>query len=147
MSAAKSAGTTWNPWRWSGSSSSGSLKAATAWRPIKPPSPIFVRGRRHPIVPRPVGGTGRTGWEAPQAAIADLREGPAPSDRPKAGRGDWANGLDVRRLPEEKAAVLFHAGCRFSFDQQAQPPARAALQLLSRGGVEVGIFGDRETCC
>jgi Fe-S oxidoreductase len=90
---------------------------------------------------------GGHGLEAHQAAIADLREGTAPSDRPKAGRGDWANGLDVRRLPEEKAAVLFHAGCRFSFDKQAQPTARAALQLLRRGGVEVGIFGDRETCC
>ena len=66
---------------------------------------------------------------------------------PGASRGDWADGLDVLRLPTEKAEVLFHAGCRSSFDKDAQPTARAAVQLLRKAGVDVGILGDEESCC
>ena len=87
------------------------------------------------------------GLEAHRAAIAALHTEPRSSDRSKAGRGDWANGLDVRRLPSEKTEVLFHAGCRSSFDRNVQPTARAAVQLLKEAGVEIGILGDREACC
>jgi Fe-S oxidoreductase len=87
------------------------------------------------------------GLEAHRAAIAALQGGPSSSDRPQAGRGDWADGLDVRRLPTEKAEVLFHAGCRCSYDKAMQPTARAALRILKESGIEVGILGDREACC
>ncbi|HSJ55768.1 MAG TPA: (Fe-S)-binding protein [Anaerolineae bacterium] len=62
-------------------------------------------------------------------------------------RGVWADDLDVPRLPDEKATVLFHAGCRFSYDGALQPSARAAVRLLQSAGVDVGILGERETCC
>jgi len=29
-------------------------------------------------------------------------------------RGNWAEGLDVKRVTEENAEVLYHAGCRYS---------------------------------
>ena len=32
----------------------------------------------------------------------------------KADRGNWAKGLDVKNITEEKAEVYFHAGCRYS---------------------------------
>jgi Fe-S oxidoreductase len=87
------------------------------------------------------------GLDAHQALVESLdREGNT-MHRPRAGRGDWAEGLDVRRLPSEKAGVLFHAGCRFSYDEDLQPSARAAVQLLQKAGVDVGIMGEREMCC
>ena len=67
--------------------------------------------------------------------------------QPRAGRGEWADGLDVPRLPSEKAEVLFHAGCRFSYDKDLQATARAAVTLLKNAGVAVGIMGEQELCC
>jgi Fe-S oxidoreductase len=63
------------------------------------------------------------------------------------GRGAWADGLDVKRLPTEKAEVLFHAGCRMSYDEELQKNARAAVQILLNAGVDLGIMGDHEMCC
>ncbi|MEJ2558954.1 MAG: (Fe-S)-binding protein [Anaerolineae bacterium] len=67
--------------------------------------------------------------------------------QPKTGRGEWADGLDVPRLFSDKAEVLFHAGCRFSYDKDLQTSTRAALLLLKNAGVDVGIMGEREICC
>ncbi len=66
---------------------------------------------------------------------------------PKAERGKWAEGLDVKNLRTEKAEVLFHAGCRFSYDEPFHKTTRAALNLLKNAGVDVGIMGKEETCC
>jgi Fe-S oxidoreductase len=67
--------------------------------------------------------------------------------QPQAGRGEWVDGLDVPRLPSDKAEVLFHAGCRFSYDKDLQATARATVMLLKNAGVNVGIMGEREMCC
>ncbi len=64
-----------------------------------------------------------------------------------ASRGDWAKGLDVKRVPGEKAEVLFHAGCRFSYDEELQETARAAVTILKNAGVDIGIMGENESCC
>ena len=64
-----------------------------------------------------------------------------------AGRGDWAKDLDVKRVPAEKAEVLFHAGCRFSYDEELQETARAAVTILKNAGVDIGIMGENESCC
>ena len=34
----------------------------------------------------------------------------------RADRADWAEGLGLKDLTKEKAEVIFHAGCRYSFD-------------------------------
>src|SRR4030042_5600062 len=67
--------------------------------------------------------------------------------KPKTDRGNWAKGLDVKDLTAEKADVLFHAGCRFSFDEELWPIARGAVKLLKKAGLDVGIMGANETCC
>ena len=41
--------------------------------------------------------------------------------KPKAERGKWAEGLDVKRVTSEPAEVVFHAGCRFSYDEGLWP--------------------------
>lgn len=66
---------------------------------------------------------------------------------PKAERGKWAEGLDVKDITKEKADVLYFAGCRYSFDQDLRKIARDALSLLIKAGVDVGISGKEEACC
>ncbi len=66
---------------------------------------------------------------------------------PKAERGKWAEGLDVKDIAKEKADVLYFAGCRYSFDQDLRKIARDALSLLMKTGVDVGISGKEEACC
>jgi len=87
------------------------------------------------------------GLDAHKAVVESLNKEQNTMLQPKAGRGEWADGLDVPRLPSEKAGVLFHAGCRFSYDQNLQATARAAVLLLKSAGVDVGIMGEREVCC
>jgi Fe-S oxidoreductase len=67
--------------------------------------------------------------------------------QPKSERGKWAEGLDIKDLATENAEVVFHAGCRFSYDPQLQQTARTAVSLLKNFGIDVGILGDQETCC
>jgi heterodisulfide reductase subunit D len=87
------------------------------------------------------------GLDAHKAVIQSLDKEHNTMQQPKAGRGEWADGLDIPRLSSEKAEVLFHAGCRFSYDKDLQATARAAVQLLKNAGVGVGIMGEREMCC
>jgi Fe-S oxidoreductase len=66
---------------------------------------------------------------------------------PRAKRGDWAEGLDVKHITEEPAEVIFHAGCLFSYDKKLQKIARMAVTLLKDAGVDIGIMGKDESCC
>ena len=67
--------------------------------------------------------------------------------KPKAGRGKWAEGLGLKDLSREKADVVFHAGCHFSFDEAQWPTVRAAALLLKNAGVDLGVMGKDEACC
>lgn len=67
--------------------------------------------------------------------------------KPKAERGNWAIGLDVKRIPHESAEVLFHAGCRFSYDEGLWERARTVVDLLKKAKIDVGILGADESCC
>jgi Fe-S oxidoreductase len=69
----------------------------------------------------------------------------APGARPK--RGDWAGGLDVKDCTKEKARVIYHVGCRTSFDESLWNVARGTVSLLKKAGVDVGIAGGAEACC
>ncbi len=65
----------------------------------------------------------------------------------KDNRGDWAKGLDVKDLTNEKAEIAFFAGCRLSYDKELQKVARTAINLLYQAGVDIGIMGKDESCC
>jgi Fe-S oxidoreductase len=67
--------------------------------------------------------------------------------KPKADRGKWAEGLDVKDITKESAEVYYHAGCRYCFDEELWPAARSTVNLLKKAGVEVGIAGKDENCC
>lgn len=79
--------------------------------------------------------------------IEDLKREDNVFGEPKADRGNWAKGLDVKDVNTQKADVLFHAGCRASYDEDFQPLARAAVKILKGAGVDVGISGKGESCC
>jgi len=79
--------------------------------------------------------------------IDNLRKEDNMMMKPKAERGKWAEGLDVKDLTTEKADVVFFAGCRYCFDEELWQVARGAVMLLKNAGVDVGIMGKDETCC
>ena len=56
----------------------------------------------------------------------------------RAGRGKWAHGLDVKAWAAQKTEVLYHAGCRSSFDKELWSVARATVTLLQKAGVASG---------
>jgi len=81
------------------------------------------------------------------ALIGRLRKQNTMVPGTRAERGDWANGLDVKDLTRDKAQVIYHAGCRTSFDPSLWGVARSAVSLMQNAGVEVGIAGGAEACC
>jgi len=79
--------------------------------------------------------------------IDNLRKEDNMMMKPKTERGKWAKGLKVKDLTQDKAEVVFHAGCNISFDEELWKVARGAVTLLKNAGVDVGIMGKDETCC
>jgi len=67
--------------------------------------------------------------------------------RKKADRDRWADGLDIKVLTGHKAEVLFHAGCRYSFDEELWPIVKAGINILKEAGVDAAIMGKDEACC
>ena len=65
----------------------------------------------------------------------------------KADRGKWAEGLGIKNLAEEKAKVVFHAGCHLDYGEGPGSNAEAAVSLLNRAGIDFGIMGKDESCC
>jgi Fe-S oxidoreductase len=82
-----------------------------------------------------------------QPVIGNLRKEDNMMLKPRAERGDWAEGLNVKRATEEKTEVLYHAGCRYSYDKELWPIARSGVALLQKAGVDIGIMGADEACC
>lgn len=81
------------------------------------------------------------------AMVEGLREEDNPFGEPKEDRGKWAEGLGVKDIAEEEADVIFHAGCRLSYDEDLRNVARGAIILLRDAGVDVGVAGREEACC
>ncbi len=81
------------------------------------------------------------------AVVESIKKNGNVLQMPRADRGKWAEGLDVKRLPAEKASTLFFAGCRYSYDPKLQVVARNTVSLLKKAGVDIGIMGSAEQCC
>ena len=79
--------------------------------------------------------------------IDGLRKEDNMMQRLKADRGNWAEGLDVKNITQDKAEVYYHTGCRYCYDEELWPAARGAVNLLKKAGVDVGIAGKDENCC
>jgi Fe-S oxidoreductase len=79
--------------------------------------------------------------------VASLRKQGPMALGAKARRGEWAEGLKVKDYTQQKAQVIYHAGCLTSYHQEMWKTARATLSLLQKAGVDVGIAGGNELCC
>jgi Fe-S oxidoreductase len=66
---------------------------------------------------------------------------------PTGKRGRWASNLDVKDYAKEKVATIYHAGCLAGYDEASGKVAGAAVSLLRKAGVDVGIAKDAELCC
>jgi len=69
-----------------------------------------------------------------------------PWAQPKEQRGEWANGLGLKKLGAGKAATLLFAGC--SADRpEGRAGAVALARLMKQAGEDFVILGERESCC
>jgi Fe-S oxidoreductase len=84
---------------------------------------------------------------AHRAMIENLRKENNTMSKPKTDRSRWADGLDIKDLTKETADVVFHVGCRVSYDNEFWNVARIGISLLRKAGVDVGTMGREETCC
>ncbi len=65
-----------------------------------------------------------------------------------ASRGDWAEGLPVKRLSEDSDVdILYFVGCYASFDKRTIKVATSFIRLCAAAGIRVGILGKEERCC
>lgn len=60
---------------------------------------------------------------------------------------NWAEGLGLKMLPDQRADILLFAGCFPLHDNQSVDTTRKLARLLQRAGVDVGILGGAEPCC
>jgi Fe-S oxidoreductase len=79
--------------------------------------------------------------------IENLKKDDNVFGKPKAGRGDWAEGLDIKNAAREKVDVAYHAGCLLSCDPEFREVPRGAIALLKAAGIDVGVMGAEESCC
>ncbi len=82
-----------------------------------------------------------------QMMIDDLKRENNVFGEPKNARGDWAEGLGLKDANSQKVDVLFHAGCRFSYDEDLADVIRGAAALIRDAGVDLGIADKAESCC
>jgi Fe-S oxidoreductase/nitrate reductase gamma subunit len=65
-----------------------------------------------------------------------------------ATRADWAKGLGVKTLAEDKNVdILYWVGCAGSFDDKNKKVSKAMVKILQKAGVNFGILGTEELCC
>ena len=62
-------------------------------------------------------------------------------------RGDWATGLNLKNVLNDKVDVLFHVGCTTSYDPKLHKLAQATAKILQKADINFGIAGDAEMCC
>ncbi|RJP33095.1 MAG: (Fe-S)-binding protein [Actinobacteria bacterium] len=65
----------------------------------------------------------------------------------KADRGRWAEGLGLPEIGGRQVEVLFHAGCRYSYDEDLRGTVRGTVSLLRDAGIDIGVAGKDEACC
>lgn len=62
-------------------------------------------------------------------------------------RTQWSEGLNIKKIPEEKADYLYFVGCTPSYDIRAQEIARSTVAIFQKAKIDFGILGKGEICC
>lgn len=64
------------------------------------------------------------------------------------GRLDWAEGLGVKVLGEDRNVdVLYWVGCSTALQENIMRVARATALVMQAAGINFGVLGDEEICC
>jgi heterodisulfide reductase subunit D len=79
--------------------------------------------------------------------IKGMREKGAMMPAANSKRSQWAEGMGVKDFTKQRSRVIYHAGCRTSYDKEMWKVVRGTLNLLQKAGVDFGIAGERESCC
>jgi Fe-S oxidoreductase len=66
-------------------------------------------------------------------------------ERPES-RLDWLGNLQVKRLPRDKAAVLYYVGCTTAYEPNLHNIGRSLIGLLQFLDIDFGVL-DGEECC
>lgn len=61
-------------------------------------------------------------------------------------RHDWMQGLEVKRLSQEKAKVMYYVGCTTAYEPNLHPIGRSLVRILKSLNIDFGIL-EGETCC
>jgi Fe-S oxidoreductase len=85
--------------------------------------------------------------EAQKVLLANLKKELNIFGESRKKRGDWARDLKLKDLSKEKAPVVFHAGCSYSYDEKLSGTVRTAVKILQNAQVDFGIMADSEMCC
>ena len=63
-------------------------------------------------------------------------------------RMDWAKGLNVKTVDEEKEIeVLYFVGCAGAFDDRGKKISQSFVRILQKAGVKFAVLGKKEKCC
>ena len=83
-----------------------------------------------------------------RTAINNLEVNANPFGLAYAGRGEWAEGLEVTLMEQDSEVdILYFVGCYASFDKRNQEVARNFIRICTAAGIKVGILGKEEKCC
>jgi heterodisulfide reductase subunit D len=68
--------------------------------------------------------------------------------KPKSSRNDWSSVAAIKTLAKgEKGRVMFHAGCKYSYDAGLQEKLQGTVKVLGNAGVDLVTAGTQEACC
>ncbi len=85
--------------------------------------------------------------EIHQQTVTNLETYNHPQGKQPQPAGQWADGLNLKTLPNESADVLLFAGCLQRGDDRLTATVRKLARLLKKAGVDVGILGNAELSC
>jgi len=65
----------------------------------------------------------------------------------KPKRANWAEGLDIANIKEERKEILYFVGCAQCSNPRDQEVARAMVDVFNKAKVDFGTLGIDEACC
>ena len=82
------------------------------------------------------------------ATFRNLERSGNPWGLDPAGRGSWAEGLDIPLMADGPGGIecLMWVGCAGAYDERGKNVARATARILKEAGVPFAILGPEETC-
>jgi Fe-S oxidoreductase/nitrate reductase gamma subunit len=86
--------------------------------------------------------------ESAMGALRSMEQRGHPWRGTMATRTDWADGLGIKPLSENKDVdILYWVGCTGALEERNMKVATAVGKIFKAAGVNFGILGNEETCC